>query len=305
MMKNISKIIIDTDPGVDDAIAIAFAVKSKLQIEAICTVYGNSTVENSSENALTILELAKSTVPVYQGASKPMQGVGRLAKSHGESGLGGFKVKTEKRIIQLSADEFYRQTLIDASTKKTIVAIGPTTNIGLIARDQPELFNNIEKIIIMGGVFGEKGNVSPYAEFNVYNDPLALRNILSLRHTQVVIVPANICRKVVFTQEIFNKIDNPNLAGGLAEITKSYINYYTKDPVYGKFSGGVMYDLLALALPVDETLFKLEEASVIVETEDTVKYGLTEIVNGEKNCQVVTDVDVEKLTQLYIRTMNS
>ena len=186
----------------------------------------------------------------------------------------------------------------------TIVAIGPSTNIGHLIEQAPELFLKTGKLILMGGVFGEKGNVSPYAEFNVYNDPHSLKRILESGHPQIVIVPANICRQVTFTKEVFDQISNPDLAKGLATISKVYIDYYSQDTEYGGFDGGVMYDLLTTVLLVDPSLFVLDKAHVRVETDDKEKYGLTEIVEGEPNCEVITQVDSEKLKFLYINVMN-
>ena len=99
MNKSQKEIIIDTDPGVDDALAIAFAIKAGLPIESINTVYGNSTVDNCTTNALAILELARGNVPVYRGADKPMKGKNRLAQSHGDNGLGGFRMETANIIF--------------------------------------------------------------------------------------------------------------------------------------------------------------------------------------------------------------
>ena len=303
---NKEQIIIDTDPGVDDALAIAFGIKAELPIEAISTVYGNSTVENCSTNALTILELAGGNVPVYQGAAKPMRGVNKLAESHGDNGLGGFSMDSGRRISEQTSLKHFQEVLERSEFGEiTIVAIGPTTNIGELIEQSPELFKKTGTVIVMGGVFGEKGNVTPYAEFNVYNDPLALKMLLESKHPQIIIVPANICRQVTFIQEIFDKITNPELATGLAKISQVYIDYYAKDTEYGGFEGGVMYDLLAVALLVDSSLFNLEKVRVVVETTDPIKYGLTKIVSGNPNCEVATKVDANKLKELYVSIMNN
>lgn len=299
------KVIIDTDPGVDDALAIAFGIKARLPIESICTVYGNSTLENCSSNALTILELVNSDIPVYCGVDKPMKGINRLAQSHGDNGLGGYSIETTKKISEISAIDHY-QDILSRSPKNevSIIAIGPTTNIGFLIEKSPELVKKAKKIIVMGGVFGEKGNVTPYAEFNVFNDPYALDSLLKLSKAKVIIVPANICRNVTFNNDVFNQIKNPDLASGLSKISQVYIDYYSKDTEFGGFDGGVMYDLLAVALEVNPSLFTLQKLKVNTETEDVDKFGLTEIVTGEPNCEVVTSVDVEKLKKLYISVMN-
>jgi len=300
------KIIIDTDPGVDDALAIVFAIKALLPIEAICTVYGNSTVQNSTINSLSVLELADEDIPIYTGASQPIKGKNQLAQSHGDNGLGGFSIETTKTAASSTSFEYYQETLNNSDNGAiTIVAIGPTTNIGQLIQQSPGLIKKAGRIIIMGGVFGEKGNVTPYAEFNVYNDPHSLKLILESGHPEIIIVPADICRKVTFTQDIFDHIDNPNLSEGLVKISQVYIDYYSNNSEYGGFEGGVMYDLLAIALLVDQSLFTLAEANIIVETEDEERFGLTESVPGVPNCQIVTQVNSNKLKELYIKTMNT
>lgn len=299
------KIIIDTDPGVDDALAIAYGIKAGLPIEAICSVYGNSNVVNSSANILTILELAGASIPVFQGASKPLQGINRLAESHGDNGMGGFKIRTNKKISHQTAVEHYIEILNQPEARNvTIVAIGPSTNLGQLIKTNPEIIKNAGQIIVMGGVFGEKGNVSPFAEFNVYNDPLALDLILRSGHPNLTIVPANVCRKVTFTLDVFDQINNPDLAQGLKTISNVFIDYYSNDAEYGGFNGGVMYDLLAIMFVDNPQLFTSQKACVRVETEDKERYGETVIVEGQTNCRELTDVDTELLKRFYISAMN-
>lgn len=298
------KIIIDTDPGVDDSIAIAFSIKSGLPIAAICTVYGNCSTNESTENTLTILELVDQDIPVYKGAVEPLSGSARRAQSHGSRGLGGFTLPTKRKAQSISAVEYYQQVLTESEPQSvTIIAIGPTTNLGLLAQSAPELLQKAEKVIIMGGVFGQKGNVTPYAEFNVYNDPVALQLVLFC-HKNVIIVPANICRQVTFKKEVFDGINNKQLAEGLVKISEVFISYYSNKSEYGQFDGGVMYDLLATALEFDPELFQVEEASVNVETEDKERYGLTKLGEGKPNCQIVTSVNAEGIKKLYIDVMN-
>lgn len=299
------KIIIDTDPGVDDAIAIAFGIKSSLPIESIACVYGNSTVENSIKNTLTILELAEVEIPVYKGAKKPLIGEAKLAEGHGDNGFGGFGIKFLKQTAKLSALEHYKEILSNSQPGElSIIAIGPTTNLGQLLKESPELFQKIGKIIIMGGVFGAVGNITPYAEFNVYNDPQSFRLLIESNHSELIVVPADVCRKVVFGKNVFDKINYSKLSNGLSKISQFYLNYYSNDKEFGGFRGGVMYDLLAVALHEHENIFQIKPCKVKVETEAGEKYGLTEITAGSSNCRLVTDVNSEKLTRLFIKTMS-
>jgi purine nucleosidase len=303
MQKNI--IIIDTDPGVDDALAIAFALKAQLPIDGICTVYGNSTVQNSTINTLSILELMNKSIPTYEGANKPLQGTNKLAQSHGNNGLGSYYLKSDKRPYKKSALEYYQSVLKNLNNKVTIIAIGPTTNIGQLIQQSPELINNIEKIIIMGGVVNEPGNISPCAEFNVFNDPYSLDLILKSNIPEKIIIPANVCRKVMFTKAVFDQINNQKVSKGLKEIANLYINYYAKDSQYGGFKGGVMYDLLTITWLIKPNLFKQKRECLIVETKNKEKYGLTSVISGKPNCSLITDVRSKELEKLYIEIMNN
>lgn len=299
------KIIIDTDPGVDDAIAIAFGIKANLVISGICTTYGNSTVANCTRNALMIMELMDSDVPIYEGSSQPMLGVGQLAESHGENGLGDFLIQTKRKVNPSTASEYYQKILTQSPDKSiTIIAIGPVTNLGKIALQSPQLLRKIDQIIIMGGVFEQKGNVTPFAEFNIYNDPVAFERVLQAGLQNITLVPANVCREVTFQREIFIQLTDKKLATGLSKISELFINYYTGQSEYGQFDGGVMYDLLALAFAVESSLFTTTQTKVVVETTDLNRYGETKIVAGQPNCNVVTKVNKDALKKLYIEVMN-
>lgn len=300
-----NKVIIDTDPGVDDALAIAFAIKSEIPVVALSTVYGNSTVENSSKNALSLLQLMDKDIDIYQGEKSPLSGIRHFANSHGENGLGGFSLQTKKTIKQQNAIDFYSEILErHPRNTVTIIAIGPTTNLGKLIQKNKSLLFKAKQIIIMGGVFDQKGNVTPHAEFNVYNDPLALKELLRLDHPNIVIVPANICRKVTFDKSIFREISDEKLSNGLKQISDIYIDYYSNKSEYGVFNGGVMYDLLAVCFYLDKSSFSTVNARVDVEITSGEKYGETRIIKGKPNCKIVTDVNEKRISGLFVEAMN-
>ncbi|MBP9690900.1 nucleoside hydrolase [Candidatus Woesebacteria bacterium] len=263
-----NKIIIDTDPGVDDALAIMLASASSLDICGITTVFGNSSVTNCTRNALTILQILNSCIPVYKGSNKPIQGKATQASSHGDNGLGGYTLPNLRLKSQGNALRFIEKA-VSKYPDKTIdlVALGPLTNIASFGQKYPELINRIRRIIILGGVFNEPGNITPYAEFNTFNDPWALKKVLSFP-VEKILIPANVCRKVVFTLEDFQKIQNVNLKLAIQAITQIYIDYYKNDAIYGGFAGGVMYDLLAIAYEVNPNIFVSRNACVSVDTMD-------------------------------------
>jgi len=296
------QIIIDTDPGVDDALAIFLAISSKLNIIGFTTTYGNSNIENTTKNTLSILQILNSKIPVYQGAEQPLIGKPIYAKSHGQNGLGEFSLKNLKRKTEnITAVQFFINSLEKNKNKEiNIICLGPTTNLALLKIIRPDLISKINQIIILGGVFGESGNITSKAEFNVYNDPKALDIILSL-DTKKILIPINICRKVMFDLDDFNQIKNKNLSNKLKKITKGFIDYYKNDPVYGKFKGGVMYDLLTIAYLINPRLFKTENKFILVN-----QNGQTVIKSKNiNNCQLITKVNSLGVKKLFIKSINS
>lgn len=295
------KIIIDTDPGVDDSLALLLAVASKLNIIGITTVFGNSNINNTTKNALTIMEILKSNIPIYQGASEPLIKKPTQAKSHGQNGLGEFYLKEMKRKKEkITAIQFFINTLEKNKDKEvSILCLGPTTNLALLKIIRPDLITKIDQIIILGGVFFEEGNITKKAEFNVYNDPDALNSLL-LFECKKILIPINICRKVIFTLKDLNKINNPEISSNFKIISKNYIDYYQNDPTYGKFKGGVMYDLLTICFLINSKIFKIQKKYITVN-----KKGETKISNNKKtNCNLITDVNTRKIKKIFFNTIN-
>lgn len=299
------KIIIDTDPGVDDALAIALACYSDLSIQALTTVFGNSGIGNTTRNALTILELLGKKIPVFQGSSKPLKGKSTLPGSQGDNGLGGFKKTVNLRKKSQPAVS-YLKNILENSEKKTItfVCMGPTTNLASLFLKRPELSEKIREIIILGGVFQEAGNITPYAEFNVFNDPYALQCVLRIK-CKKILIPINICRKVLFELKDFDGITNKKVSEIFKRISELYIQYYRTDKTYGGFKGGVMYDLLTIAYVIAPRLFKIVPAYVIVETSRKRTKGKTTIrIGAENNCFVVQNTNPQLIKKLFFDTMN-
>lgn len=299
-----NKIIIDTDPGVDDALAISLAIYSKLDVNAITTVFGNSNIQNTTQNALTIMDLVQKNIPVYKGSSKPLQGKSIRASSHGENGLGGYKRIISKNEESESAIHYLIRLLENSKPKSiSIVCMGPSTNIAKIAMQNPKLVQKIKEIIILGGVFGEEGNITKDSEFNVINDPFALKIILGL-NCKKILIPINVCRKVIFTKSDFDQIYNNKLKNAFKEISNMYIKYYTSDKKYGKFKGGVMYDLLTISYLIDPTLFSTKKSSVSVILTKK-QFGKTELdKSSNPNCLLVTNVNTNKLKDTFYKVIN-
>jgi inosine-uridine nucleoside N-ribohydrolase len=171
------RILLDTDPGIDDALALLLALASpEIQLEAITTVSGNVHVDLTTRNALALLELAgRMDIPVARGCEGPL-----LVKNvdaadvHGSNGLGGIELPHPKSqpVVQ-HAVELIIEKVMDAPGEITLVAIGPLTNIALAFRREPRIAQSVREVVIMGGALRVPGNVTPGAEFNIFCDPHA------------------------------------------------------------------------------------------------------------------------------------
>jgi uridine nucleosidase len=174
------RILIDTDPGVDDAMAILFALRSsELELVGVTTVFGNAIVEQTTRNALRILEVAgRSDVPVAAGAARPLVRLPRRLNSpvHGNDGLGNAFLDAPPpagRPLEISAAEQIVRTVMDRPGELTLIAIGPLTNLAVALRLEPRLATSVAEVIIMGGAAFRRGNASPVAESNIHDDPEA------------------------------------------------------------------------------------------------------------------------------------
>jgi pyrimidine-specific ribonucleoside hydrolase len=175
-------VILDVDTGVDDALALLFAVKHPgIDIRAITCVAGNASLAQVVDNTLRILEVAGAPqIPVAAGATRPLLAAARPASHvHGENGLGGLDLPTTSRVPEaVGAVELMRRTLMGSDERITVVALAPQTNLALLLRTHPEVADRIERIVFMGGSAGV-GNATAVAEFNVWHDPEAAAIVLS------------------------------------------------------------------------------------------------------------------------------
>lgn len=299
------KYIIDTDPGVDDALALMYAKSTALPIDSITTVYGNASIKDTTRNALTITELLDWDVPVYAGCGQPLDGKAVVPQSHGDNGLGGYTRDVKKNVGGISAVDYLIRILKKSKQKEVvIICFGPTTNVATVAVKRPDLLTKIKNIVVLGGVIGEKGNMTPYSEFNVLNDPTALCILLDTG-CDITLIPINICRKVIMTRNDLAKINDPNLIPAIKEITDVYLQYYTSSEEYAGFSGGVMYDLLAIMQVTDPSFFSSKKVRISVNTSYDLQRGRTMIVNGLPNARLVTQVNARKVQKQFFRSLNS
>ncbi|MEA5065521.1 MAG: nucleoside hydrolase, partial [Eubacteriales bacterium] len=204
-------LILDCDPGHDDAIAMLLASRADgIRLLGVTTVAGNSYVENTTVNARKVLDYAGVTdVPVYQGAGKPlMHELYRLTGAiiHGEDGLGGPKIpQATTKIAQGHAVDFIIDTLRAHEGPVTLVATGPLTNIAMVATQAPELLSKVDKLVIMGGAVRDAGNITSAAEFNIYVDPEAAK-IVFQSGMNIFLNTLDISMKAVFYESDIERV---------------------------------------------------------------------------------------------------
>jgi inosine-uridine nucleoside N-ribohydrolase len=270
------RVIIDTDPGVDDALALLLALRSpELKIEAITPVAGNVPLELTLPNALRMVEIAGRTdIPVAAGAKAPL--VRRLvtaAYAHGENGLGG-AVFPEPKIKPVAepAAEFIRQIIRKYPGEVTLITVGPLTNVATALNADPELAPMVRSLVMMGGSLSG-GNITPAAEFNVYVDPEAAR-IVFQSGIPITMVGLDVTRKTSLTEDHVRQLEagqNP-VSQAAAKIARNAINHNREQ---GFLVGPNMHDSLAVAGFIDPSLLKLKEYYVDVETTGELTAGET------------------------------
>ncbi|HEV2117746.1 MAG TPA: nucleoside hydrolase [Terriglobales bacterium] len=271
-----SRVIIDTDPGVDDALALLLAMRSpELKIEGITPVAGNVPLELTLPNALRMVEVAGRTeIPVAAGAKEPL--VRRLVTAayvHGENGLGGAAFPQPKiEPIADRAADFICRTVRKYPGEITLITIGPLTNVGLALRADPELAPMVRNLVMMGGSLSG-GNITPAAEFNVYVDPEAAR-IVFQSGIPITMVGLDVTRKTTLTEEHVRTLEgaqNP-VSQAAAKIGHAVLQHHREQ---GFLLGPNMHDPLAVASFISPALVKLQDYYVDVETEGGLTAGAT------------------------------
>jgi len=270
------RVIIDTDPGVDDALALLLAMRSsELKIEGITAVAGNVPLELSLPNALRMVEIAGRTdIPVAVGAKTPL--LRRLVTAtyaHGENGLGG-AVFPEPKIKPVAepAAKFISQIVRKYPGEITLITIGPLTNIANALNMDSELAHMVKSLVMMGGSLSG-GNITPAAEFNVYVDPEAAR-IVFQSGMPITMVGLDVTRKTSLTDEhvrILESGQNP-ISQAAAKIARNAINHNREQ---GFLVGPNMHDSLAVAGFLDPSLLNFQDYYVDVETTGELTAGET------------------------------
>lgn len=302
------KVILDCDPGHDDAIAIILAAaEPELDIIGITTVSGNAEIEKTTLNALKICDLVSlDQVVVSKGASDPLVRVRETAPSiHGDSGLDGPEMPEPSRSwsAEHGVDTIIR-LVKESEEPVTILPTGPLTNIALALAKAPEIKDNIEEIILMGG--GTFGNWTPTAEFNIWVDPEAAKKVFD-SGIPLVVMGLDITHQALATQDVIDEIkqiDN-RVAQIVAELLVFFAATYKET---FDFDGAPVHDVLTVAYCVAPDLFEMKEVNISIETKGEYTAGTTVVdllgTTGRKaNAKFGLKLDVEGFWQRMIEAL--
>lgn len=285
-------IIIDTDPGHDDALAIILLEKSELfDIKAVTTVAGNSTIENVTNNARYILNLISSKSPLYSGSRKPLKKTLIQAEVHGESGLDGITVGTSEKADNKAVAKII-SLVRENQNQISIVVIGPQTNIAKAFTQDPELPTFIKQLVIMGGAINVPGNKNRVAEFNIFVDPEAAEIVFNAP-VRKVLVPLDVCNNIVLNLSDFEKLENTKIYRPIMSMMEKYIEGIEK---MENVKGALMYDPLAAYYLINPKAYTLQSMDIKIETNGNITRGMTVADRrnwGSKvpNVEVATQID--------------
>lgn len=293
------KYLIDTDPGHDDALAIMLAVKSGLDIKAITTVAGNSTIENTTRNARYILSLLNSEIPVYSGNSKPLQRDLIQAVVHGKSGLEGIDPKNEPDLTGDAVDK-----IIDLVEDATLITLGPLTNIARAILKDPPAMSKVKEIVMMGGAINVAGNKNRVAEFNIFVDPEAAEIVFNFP-VKKTLVPLDACNHVQLSLQDFEQIKGP-LREPILAMMKPFIRNLADDE---GVEAALMYDPLTVYCLLRPDLCRKKDYDIVVETRGEQTRGMTvaekrNVIEKKNNVVVVEYIPLEEFRSDFIRILS-
>jgi len=305
------RVIIDTDPGVDDTMAIFLAFCSpELKIEGLTTIFGNSGTKYTTLNALRLVEIAgRSDIPVARGAEAPLLRpfIGEGFRVHGPQGTGHHELPAPQgKPDPRRAAQFIVDTVMANPGEISLVPLGPLTNIALAVSLEPEIANKVDQVVLMGGAANARGNASAVAEANIRNDPEAARIVFNAPW-DVVMVGLDVTTKTIMTPSYVEQL----LSAGntftdfIGMLIPHYIEFYRK---VVDLDGFFVHDSSAVAYVIDPTLFVTKAMPLDVEVHSPSNFGHTTAdwrpkSDGPRNVNVCVDVDSDRFLDLYMKRL--
>ena len=302
-----TKIIIDTDPGIDDAMAIFYAAAAEdIELLGLTAIFGNVTVDTATRNALRLVEAAGLDIPVARGAEKPLEmpHIKPSAHVHGDEGFGDIPAATPKgKAIDETAAEFLVRMARAHKGELVLCPIGPLTNIALAIQADPEFASNVDRIVLMGGSYKEGGNITPYAEANIYHDPHAAEVVFA-SGAKVEMVGLDVTHQILCTKEDFAAMAEaaPKLGGMLQDMSHFYLKFYE---TVGKFDGCSLHDPAAVIACTHPHLFSAEAEPLTVTCAGD-EIGATVLAqDGRGATDVLMQVDAAAVKALFIERIST
>jgi purine nucleosidase len=306
------RIIIDTDPGIDDSLAILLALASpEIQLEGLTVVHGNCSTEQGVTNALAVLELAGvNHVPVAHGCDLPLVQPSLLApETHGDRGLGYAQLPSpQSRPIVQHGSDFLIEQIMSNPGEITLVSIGPLTNLALAIRQEPRIVQAVKEVFIMGGALRHEGNTTPLAEFNTYVDPHAA-HIVYHSGMPITLTPLDVTYQCILLADDVMRIKEvgSDIPAFIEAATRFYMEFHDE---YQGIQGCVINDPLTLALTFMPDLCNYEEYYVDVDISGGVSMGKTfadfyEMTGKPANMKVALGVRARDFINLFVERMEA
>jgi inosine-uridine nucleoside N-ribohydrolase len=299
-------VLLDCDPGHDDAIALLLALASpELELLGVTTVAGNQTLDKVTANALRVLELAgRSDVPVAAGTAQPLaRELAVAADAHGETGLDGPDLPPSRTApVSQHAVDFLAERILGSDRPVTLVPTGPLTNVALLVAERPDAAARLERIVLMGGAIAE-GNMTPSAEFNIWVDPEAAARVFAAG-LDLTMVGLDVTNRAVLTPEHAERVREQGPVGtAVGAMLDFYGSFYRETYDHG---GCPVHDAVAVAHLIRPGLVTTVRYSVEVELGTGLCRGRTvvdtrrRVVSPQPNAHVAVDVDVPAFVELLL-----
>ncbi|TDQ42842.1 nucleoside hydrolase [Aureibacillus halotolerans] len=293
-----TKLIIDVDTGIDDAIALALACRSnQLDILGVTTVSGNVSLDMATENTVNVLSLLGVEIPVIPGANQPMaRPPVHEHHVHGDNGLGGARLPaSEKPLVDatVQADEWIAQSVQAHEGDITILLTGPMTNLAMALDRDPKLPEKVSSLVFMGGSAFDYGNITPVAEFNIFADPEAAKKVLNAGFPSVTMVGLDVTRKALLTPGHLNSLPESPLTAFLKDATAHYMMRYEER---NGIKACAMHDPLAVGAVLWPELLGTVPYYVDVETNSDLCDGQT-VVDVQQRLRKQPNVNVATTVQ--------
>ncbi|MGO0059859.1 nucleoside hydrolase [Brevibacillus fluminis] len=307
------KVILDVDTGIDDALGIMLAVKSgQFDILGITTVNGNVSLNKATENTCKILEFlqVESQIPVIKGASRPLVRPTFFEHAvHGEDGLGGAlrDVAVKTAAIDGFGPDFIIEQVMKHPGEVTLIMTAPLTNLALAIQKCPQLVEQVNEVIFMGGAVKDMGNVTPTAEYNMYVDPEAAKLVCRAGFRSLTLVGLDVTRKALLNTDHIEALGDTPIGRYVRKSTSDYTKrYFMRNGVHAC----ALHDPLAVGVALNRALVTTQTYHVDVETKSELCDGQTVCdfqnrLGKEPNVTVCLDVDADAFLDLFVRTLQA